>query len=786
MGGKASVGQRYWRDLVEAQLATTLSRQGRIAESEWIHGNSLARSTRESGAASLSGARSAVELASAQLRQGRHQEALQQARLVLATHAPREAAQPDPLLPVTPIITNALLVIGWSEVMAGRVELATAAFERRAQILGAAAGGSVVWGYSMIRSGRAQAALPMLRAHYESSMHNSATLYATRERAGMYAYALLRAGRAQEARQLFATVLPGLVKARQGRRAIDRADLFLETISNWIIEGYLESLAGQAKSGDARASAEMFRLADVARSSTVQRALALASTRARIADPELADIARREQDLGNALAAHSRILEELLARAREPQTQDAIASLRREIATATRERDTLRREISERFPKYSQLIDPQPTTAAQLQKLLKPGEVMLATYTAHDRTYVWAQPQSGAARFAMTALGADELATRVKKLRAAVEVGDTPLAAFPAFDTASAHALYEQLFKPVESAWSKADTLMVVADGALGQLPFALLPTASMAEPQSANFEAYRKVPWLIRRIAITQLPSVSALAALRSPLPASAAATMAFAGIGDPRFSIASPAPATHRELEVRTLREDRQAPRGDNQDNNPAVAYGLDRLPPLPDTALEIREIATLLNATGDHIMLGQDASETNVKQIKLDQYRVVMFVTHSLAPGDLDGLTQPALALSNPQVTGESDVDGLLTLDEVLGLKLAADWVVLSACNTAAANGAGNEAVSGLGRAFFYAGAKALLVSNWPVETVSARLITTALFRMQSDNPLLTRSQALRLTLLNLIDHGEMQDAPGRARMTYAHPMFWAPFSLVGDGG
>ncbi len=159
--------------------------------------------------------------------------------------------------------------------------------------------------------------------------------------------------------------------------------------------------------------------------------------------------------------------------------------------------------------------------------------------------------------------------------------------------------------------------------------------------------------------------------------------------------------------------------------------------------------------------------------------------MFATHGLVPGDLNGLDQPALALSNPGLTGEKDVDGLLTLDEVLGLKLNADWVVLSACNTAAADGAGTEAVSGLGRAFFYAGARALLVSNWPVETVSAKLLTTDLFRRQGREPGLTRAEALRRSMLELLDKGIARGAQGNPLYAYAHPIFCAPFSLVGEG-
>ncbi len=180
-----------------------------------------------------------------------------------------------------------------------------------------------------------------------------------------------------------------------------------------------------------------------------------------------------------------------------------------------------------------------------------------------------------------------------------------------------------------------------------------------------------------------------------------------------------------------------------------------------------------------------LGAQANEKNVKTLDLANRKVVAFATHGLVPGDLNGLEQPALALSAPDVANV-DGDGLLTMDEILALKLNADWVVLSACNTASGEGAGAEAVSGLGRAFFYAGARALLVSNWPVESVSARVLTTDLFRRQSEDPNLTRAEALRQTELGMIDTGGNRDASGKLNFSYAHPLFWAPFSLVGDGG
>jgi CHAT domain-containing protein len=144
----------------------------------------------------------------------------------------------------------------------------------------------------------------------------------------------------------------------------------------------------------------------------------------------------------------------------------------------------------------------------------------------------------------------------------------------------------------------------------------------------------------------------------------------------------------------------------------------------------------------------------------------------------------LDQPALALSSPSITGNNE-DGLLTLTEILRLKLNADWVVLSACNTGASEGKGSEAISGLGRAFFYAGTRSILVSMWPVETTSARELTTGLFQYQQGDPILSRSRALQKSALALIDGPGLKDqTSGKIAASYAHPLFWAPFIIVGE--
>jgi CHAT domain-containing protein len=122
----------------------------------------------------------------------------------------------------------------------------------------------------------------------------------------------------------------------------------------------------------------------------------------------------------------------------------------------------------------------------------------------------------------------------------------------------------------------------------------------------------------------------------------------------------------------------------------------------------------------------------------------------------------------------------------MEKILALKLDADWVVLSACNTAAGAGAGAEAASGLGSAFFYAGTRALLVTNWSVHSASASQLTTDIFRRQAADLALSRAEALRQSMMTLLDGPGAVDGTGRTVFTYAHPLFWAPYSVIGDGG
>lgn len=637
------------------------------------------------------------------------------------------------------------------------------------------------WVTAKVRNNKAQEAAVLaseiLARQSRRYDKNSPTLARTR---AMYAVALQASGQTTQAETEFKASVPVL---------LDRAQVDAENSTNSVsqqrnLTNILGSYLGLlAQSSQSEASiATSFQIADVARGSGVQRALTSSAARASIKDPELAALARDEQDFQRRIVALSDLLTGLLSAAPEQQIPEVQGKIRAEIETLKAQREQARKTIESKFPDYAELVDPKPASVERTRKLLKSDEVLLAWYFADKTGYVWAVTRDGPAQFVQIPVSRALIAQEVTALRKSLDPSVSTIEEIPPFDVVLANKLYTQLIAPVQSSIEGKRVILAVPHAELGQLPLSLLVTQPVHQPAKSAipFSEYRDMPWLAKDIAIEQMPSVTALTALRSLKPGSSA-RKPFVGFGDPYFSRTQMAGAQKQTLVALASRgmpvQLRSAPKLKG-----VSTAELALLPRLPDTRLEIEEVGHALGATPEDIYLNQNASVKQVTGMNLMDRKVVMFSTHGLVPGELNGLTQPALALSSPDVTGDRD-DGLLTLDKVIALKLDADWVVLSACNTAAGDGAGAEAVSGLGRAFFFAGARALLVSNWPVDSVAARELMTDVFARQQKTPTKPKAEVLREAMIDEIDKGGMKDA-GALKYSYAHPLFWAPFVLVGD--
>jgi CHAT domain-containing protein/predicted negative regulator of RcsB-dependent stress response len=652
---------------------------------------------------------------------------------------------------------------------------------------------------ALVRSGRIQEAIQRISAvHAQNSKLLGEKHYLTAEALGFRGMVHALQKNDKQALQDFSAALPILIETSSGGTFSYDRKMRLRII----LESYLDLLAkvqGSQFEKDAGidATAEAFKLADALSGSTVRGAIGASTARAAVTSEELADLVRKEQDAQKQLKLMETALTDNLAAPADQQLPAVIKELKSKIDTLTRARMVLVDEIKTRFPKYAELTNPKPVTISQLQKNLRLGEAFVSIYTADNHSYVWAIPPEGEAVFSTVPLGRERLSQMIADLRKALDPKPITLGDIPEFDTSLAYELYRKLLDPVKNRWQSAKDLLIVAHGPLGQLPFALLPTApvSLGEEEQKLFSKYKKVPWLIRKASITRLPSASTFVNLRG-VAAGDPMRKAFAGFGDPIFNLQQLAEAQKEkeepaiviagqqgQLNVRGIRISEEG----TLDSDKIVSCTLNKLNRLPDTSAEIRHIAEALGANpNDDVFLGQQASEQQVKSMDLSNRRVIAFATHALVPGDLDGLDQPALALSSPSISG-NDEDGLLTTAEILRLKLNADWVVLSACNTGAAEGKGAEAVSGLGRAFFYAGTRAILVSMWPVETTSARELTTGLFKYQQADQTLSRARALQKSSLALIDGPGFKDpATGKIAASYAHPLFWAPFIMVGESG
>jgi CHAT domain-containing protein len=529
------------------------------------------------------------------------------------------------------------------------------------------------------------------------------------------------------------------------------------------------------------------------RATQTDTAMAVQSMTARFAarDPRLQKMIRQREDLDNETSQLEQQLAVALGLPRDKRG-NVDEDLRGRITANASRVAVIDTELKSQFPEYFTLVRPEPIDTTKVRALLAPDEALVVMFTGYDQTFVWAISREDAA-WHKVEMSVDQLSDAVTALRESldVETFKESIRSKPKmFDLALAHHLYTKLLGPVDGIIKDKKHLVTVPYGPLSSLPLQVLITGgpTLALPEMKHLPMYAEAQWLVRRHAISVLPSVGSLEGLRVVAKRQQTPQRPLIGFGNPRFG-AQPA------ADARGKGAKRGAPSVRTAEVNAATtrsftalwrggAVNLDALrdlPALPETEAELKTVARHLKASDRDLRLGLAATETQVKQIDLSQYRIVYFATHGLIAGEVKGLAEPALALTPPAKATALD-DGLLTASEVAQLRLNADWVVLAACNTASGDTPGAEALSGLARAFFYAGARALLVSHWRVGSEAAAKLTTSTFEIQQSGQQsgknIGRAEALQRAMLAYMDN--QQD--GWA----AYPAFWAPFSVVGEGG
>ena len=572
--------------------------------------------------------------------------------------------------------------------------------------------------------------------------------------------------------------------------------------------------------GGQEVSEEGFELAQWGLQTTAGDALSQMSMRFAKGGGPLADHIRKQQDILARRQGELRRLDGAVGRADAKSVDDARAT----VAALDKALDAFDTQFATEFKEYAELANPKPLTVAATQKMLAPNEVLVLFLDVPqfdklpEESLAWVITKSDI-RWVKSELGTEALTERVTALRCGLDDEEWAGIERPArcvkllnvakpeqkeplpFSLGIAHELYQALFGSVEDL-IKDKHLLIVPSGPLTSLPFQVLVTEKPETALPKSYAGYRNVAWLGRRQPLTVLPSVASLRALRE-FAKGGRASQDYIGYGDPVLvgdgscrKTTPPETCPSRGIAVAQAPNQVHQPRSRYSRRSPiltevfsrgagseAVLAQVRKLCPLEDTAYEIKCIAQSLPKS--KIRIRDEATVADIKALsdsgELATYRVVQFATHGLLAGDVELMTrlqgEPALVLTPPREPRDMDDNGLLTASKVAELKLNADWVVLSACNTAAGNRLGAEALSGLARAFFYAGARALLVSHWPVYSDAAVRLTTKAFAEIEAHATVTRAEAMRRAMVALMDDASEEDN--------AHPSVWAPF-VVGEGG
>ena len=520
----------------------------------------------------------------------------------------------------------------------------------------------------------------------------------------------------------------------------------------------LDAYAAAAASGDAAQRqallAEMFIAAQLGQGGITSQQIAQAAARLQenARDPHVAEAIRRRQDASSQLQSLYTQRDAQLAAA--PVTggapagdTTAIDSQIKKTQADLAEADSALQAAS---PKLGQL-EQEVVPADQVLAALHPHEALVEITAGPTDGWVLLL-RGGGITVGKMPIGVNDVDKLVRAVRASIILTDH----LPTFDIADARKLYEVTLGTVNGSLDGIEQVVVAPPGPLLALPFEVLLTGPADPARLAT------APWLARRFTLAHVPSPANFTGLRK-IAGDTRATQPWFGFGDfvpitvkqASGSFAGTSCAESAEL--------------------------LASLPQLPYARRELDAARTILGASPQDELLGTAFTVPAVQKAQLKSYRVLHFAAHALLPSELKCQSEPAIVTSDP--AGATDVsNALLTASDVAQLDLDAELVILSACNSGGAGGStAGESLSGLARAFFFAGARSLMVTHWSVnDQVAAFLVAGVLQRMHAD-PTLGAAGALRAQQLSMLDQAGKSLPP-----EIAAPFFWAGFAVIGDGG
>jgi CHAT domain-containing protein len=529
-----------------------------------------------------------------------------------------------------------------------------------------------------------------------------------------------------------------------------------------LILPWLDALYAEAERSpgeQARLTSEMFDAAQLAKGSLTAQSIARAAARLAASDPKVGAALRsfqdRQREFDNMVEERGQLVAE------GSRAKDRLDELDRRIDEAQKGLADAELQARAAAPSYLRTIQ-EPVSEDELRALLQPDEALVSIFTAPNGSFGFLLQRDGAVAYRISLTQA-EIAGLVGKLRDSVTLkAVSGQASLPDYDTAAAYTLYAALLGPVAERLAGKPRLTIAATGALLTFPMEALVTASGATAGNGDYD-YRRVPFLLRQFALSYVPAPRTFVDLRR-IKTGSPGIRPFIGFGDFR-------PASDRQIAA-LFSPDRCA-----QDNRL-----LHQLGPLPGTRTEVEAIGRQLGAASGDIILGDQFTKARLVGQDLSAYRIIHLATHALLPTQLGQCqTDPAILTSVPAAAPSAGA-GFLGVDDIEKLKTDADLVVLSACDTAGPSNGAGESLSGLAQAFFRAGTRGLLVTQWGARDLAAmRLMTGTLAPAAGGAPGDT-AQALRAAQLRMIDTaGSAADAP----MLMSHPYVWAPFVLIGDG-